>query len=270
MLKSDTLPDVLVIGGAKCGTSSFSSMLQAHPEISLGLEKEPEILSKWFNKVHERYKTHFRNDKTKIKVDASTSYAKMPFYGNVAQRAYDLNPDLKIIFLYRDPIKRLCSHLNYDSWRNRIGEFNDDILWTNKKYINLSSYYYQLSSWLELFEDDRFLIINFDSLISCPQKTINAAYDFLGIDRREVNLVESNKTSNLIDIRIIKLIHSSSFLTGLMNQSPRWIKNCIRILLPKANSNKILLQPEILAKLKQEIGPDYDRFKNLSKRLKFV
>lgn len=268
------LPNVLIIGGPKCGTSSFANMIAKHPDITLGYEKEPEILSKWHTDSIKKYKEHYKNTHEKIRIDASTSYTKYPFYGNVAQRAsLTCPPNTKIIMLYRDPIKRTCSHINYDFWRERINQNTDcEELFSNPKYINLSKYYMQLFPWLEYFDVDDFLIVKFENFIKDPSVTVGEVYKFLSLEKFDTPLIESNKTSNLVDINIIKLIHSSRFLTWLMRTSPRSLKNAIRKLLPNSKMDKFNISDEMITHINSKVQEDNAKFLNLKieRGIKFV
>ncbi len=107
-------PDFMLIGGAKCGTTSFSSYLPKHPQVKPTPFKEPNFWS-WqlFSKAD--YQNLFVNstpayspgDQQQICGDYSTSYLPNPM---VPRRVRARLPDTKIIVLLRNPIDRAYSH----------------------------------------------------------------------------------------------------------------------------------------------------------------
>ena len=107
-------PEFMLIGGAKCGTTSFSSYLPAHPQVASCRIKEPNFWS-WKLCTKEQYQSLFINKNLiyspvkgqRISGEYSTSYLLNPL---VPRRVAARLPDTKIIVLLRNPVERAYSH----------------------------------------------------------------------------------------------------------------------------------------------------------------
>jgi len=107
-------PEFMLVGGAKCGTTSFSSYLPAHPQVAPCRVKEPNFWS-WQLCTKQQYQSLFVNNKPlqspargeRIGGEYSTSYLLNPL---VPRRVAARLPNTKIIVLLRNPIERAYSH----------------------------------------------------------------------------------------------------------------------------------------------------------------
>jgi len=107
-------PDFLLLGGAKCGTTSFAAYLPAHPQVAPWEVKEPNYWS-WRKPTTEQYQSLFTNiaavprptAQQKIAGDYSTSSIIHPM---VPRRVYASLPRIKLIAMLRNPIDRAYSH----------------------------------------------------------------------------------------------------------------------------------------------------------------
>lgn len=112
------LPNLLLVGSQRCGTSSLFKYLGAHPQCSASIRKE----IRFFTEFHDRgvgwYRSHFpfvargNSGSHHVFFEATPDYLLDP---RVPRRATELMPDVKIVVLLRDPIKRAYSHY----WHNR-------------------------------------------------------------------------------------------------------------------------------------------------------
>ena len=117
-------PEFMLIGGAKCGTTSFSSYLPLHPQVKECNPKEPNFWS-WKLCKREQYQRLFVNTQTlahptasqQIGGEYSTSYLLHPL---APRRLRARIPEVKIIVLLRNPIDRAYSHYVMAS-RNGVG-----------------------------------------------------------------------------------------------------------------------------------------------------
>ena len=98
----------------KAGTTTLYRDLYDHPEVFLPEEKEPDSLAYDDVLTTEGTRTYRgmfagANDGQLIG-EASTSYSKAPFFGDVPSRALRLcGSDLKIIYVVREPFERMVS-----------------------------------------------------------------------------------------------------------------------------------------------------------------
>ena len=175
------LPDFLIIGAMKAGTTSLHENLKLHPEIGMSRYKEPNYFTRSYSKGLEWYESIFPIGKKKYG-EASPSYAIRQNFPETAERIFETIPEVKVIYILRDPIDRIISHLHHNLYRDRIKlkNINQEVL-ENPSYISTSKYYFQISPYLELFERKNILFVNLENLKNNPSKTLNEICDFLGV-----------------------------------------------------------------------------------------
>jgi hypothetical protein len=181
-------PSFIVIGAARSGSTSLYQYLNAHPAIYMSPVKELNFFSneKYWAKGLAWYETNFAGAVNGVQIagEVSPSYTKAPFTENVAQRIYDYNPDIKLIYVVRSPIERLISHYLH---RVQRGYESRDFSTIIKQLDSVSSasqgrYYYQAEQFLKYFRKDQLCVISFDALKSHTQQSVAAIYQFIGVD----------------------------------------------------------------------------------------
>ncbi len=182
-----TLPNFLLIGAMKAGTTSLYEDLVHIPGIYLPPEKEPDDLISPDAETPEglaRYTAKFSGAERAVAIgDASTAYAKLPTYEGVAERALRvLGPETKILYLTRDPIKRIVSqyhHLHGLGIETR--PLNVAVL-EDESYAAYSDYERQLAPWRAAFGEDQVLVMRFEDYISDRMQVVSEVCAFLGVD----------------------------------------------------------------------------------------
>lgn len=182
--KKGVLPNLIIIGAQKCGTSSLHYYLNLHPEISMSREKELHFFSRerYWNRGIDWYKSHFIGSK-KIFGEASPSYTIYPFRKRVAERMYSVVPNARLIYMVRDPLDRMVSHYIHRyaiGWESRpieeaLGQGAQSI------YVAVSRYHMQLEQYLKYFPRSNILIITLEELFGHRQLTIEAVFRFLDV-----------------------------------------------------------------------------------------
>lgn len=183
-----SFPNFIVIGAMKAGSSSLWHYLRAHPEIYMPDLKEPDIFVKeknwsrgwsWYQDLfNEPRALHVR-----MVGEASTSYSKHSRFEGVPQRIVGLIPDVRLIYLVRDPIERIRSmyvHMVYRGYETRPFDQVMAVLEANH-YLDLSLYFYQLRQYLAHFSDDQILVLGSEDLRDDRQLTLKQAFRFLGV-----------------------------------------------------------------------------------------
>jgi hypothetical protein len=178
------LPNLIIIGAMKAGTTSLHYYLNVHPEISMSNEKELDFFIEEKNWRNGRnwYESKFMG-KAKIYGESSVNYSTFPQAKNVPKRMYSLIPEAKLIYMLRDPIERIVSHYIHSySNGNENRPFTKAVLDTNSEYIIRSKYYMQLEQFLNFYSKARMLIIGTEDLFSSRLKTLKKIFNFLEID----------------------------------------------------------------------------------------
>jgi len=192
------LPDFIIIGGMKCGTTSLHYYLNCHPDISMSKEKELNffIEERNWNKGLDWYQSQFVG-KAQIHGEASPNYTNFPHWPETPKLIHETIPDAKLIYLVRDPIQRIVSHYVHkyaDGGENRpieeaLSDFEDNYY---NPYICRSRYYLQLEQYLQYFEPEKILLVTTENLYEYPEKTLSGILQFLGVSS-EINFINYQK-----------------------------------------------------------------------------
>ena len=206
------LPDFLIIGAQKAGTTSLYHYLAQHPRI------QPPIFRKEINYFEKRYyrrslkwyQSQFSSSTPELmNFEASTNYL---FYPWAAKRVFDTLPNSKIIILLREPKQRALSQYKHQirSKEEQYGftealerEFNimdeeyEKILanpkyfsksFRNYSYLKRGLYCEQIKNWLQYFKLENLFISSSESFFKDPNKICNKIFCFLEIERFPVDI----------------------------------------------------------------------------------
>ena len=200
------LPNLVVIGTMKAGTSALHHYLGLHPEIAMS---EPKELNFFFGTPPERgdvspracegesgaapwsrgnwhrgldwYARHFSAGFA-VRGESSPGYTS-PGREVVVERMASVLPGARIVYLVRDPVRRAISqyghHLREGTERRPPAEA---LLDPHSHYIQRSRYFERLRPFLEVFPADRIAILSTEELLSHRRATLRSIFDFLGVD----------------------------------------------------------------------------------------
>jgi len=206
-----TLPDFLIIGGQKCGTSAIWHSIVTHPDVD-PTKKEKNFFNFYWHKGLDFYSDMFK-DPNKINGDASPGYLFSP---DVPERVKEVIPNTKIIVSLRNPIDRAYSQYNHQLpnysrpkyWIKKLGRFSDEYekvptfeeaLDMQKDFIERGYYADQLKLWFNHFPKDQFLIIKFEDFVLNNQQTMTDIQEFLEL--KVINLNPNKRFSGYDDMQ---------------------------------------------------------------------
>jgi len=194
-----TLPDFIIIGTQKGGTTSLFYYLMQHPELTMSHKKEIYFFNLFFDKGLAWYKSHFPfRANTKITGEATPSYIYHP---KAAGRVKSILPDVKLIVLLRNPIDRAYSgyamglrrktdtadtfEIAIERELEALKNQNNTDEYTFEKhelyYLERGKYYSQLLPWLEHFPSEQLLFIKSENFFQNPEKELIKVYEYLNI-----------------------------------------------------------------------------------------
>lgn len=203
MIKS--LPDFLVIGAQKAGTTSLYNYLVQHPQI-IGNKTWKEI--RYFD-LKENYRQGLgwylgnfpskREKGDKLTFDASPSYLYFDYIPELIQK--DLG-NIKMIAILRKPVDRAYSawqmyHSFSDNPSKHLRDIADERTFKQAiddelkgltakypfDYINRGKYAHQLKNYYQYFGKDHLLVLNFNQFKEDLDTLLNQACDFLDLER---------------------------------------------------------------------------------------
>jgi hypothetical protein len=178
------LPNLIIIGGLKCGTTSLHHYLNLHPEIAMSRPKELNFFVAELNWPLGRdwYAGHF-DPSAPVRGESSPHYTNRPAFGGVAERMREVVDAARLIYVVRDPIDRMLSH-----YLHNVGGGYDDRPLTEafadpeSSYVARSRYFFQLEPYLEAFGDERIAIVTREELKQARPDTMRRAFEFLEVD----------------------------------------------------------------------------------------
>jgi hypothetical protein len=182
------LPNLLVIGAQKAGTDSLHSHLDLHPEVAMSHPKELNFFTgpgtNW-DRGLGWYQEHFDRH-AEVRGESSPSYTAYPFGSGVPERIRYVLPDVRMIYIVRDPVERMISGYVH-SWsrgyeHRPINAVFADRNFSESGYVALSRYHMQLEQYLEHFPASRLLVIALEDLEAEPDATMARVFRFLGVD----------------------------------------------------------------------------------------
>ncbi|GGX49607.1 sulfotransferase family protein [Saccharospirillum salsuginis] len=197
-------PNFLVIGAARSGTTSLFKYLESHPDIFMSEIKEINFFSndKYWRKGFAWYEKHFSKAHETAIGEASTSYTRFPANPDVPKRIHAYNPDIKLIYLLRDPIERFKSHYLQRIAAGHETRMFDDILAHHPKDPTLwqGCYAYQLDQYLQYFSREQIHLFTMDELKFKPEATVRGIYRFLGVDEdfQDVDLTTQHNANKVV------------------------------------------------------------------------
>lgn len=243
----------MIIGAMKSGTTSLSFHLSRHPEVCFCIDKEPDYFSRnenWKEGI-SGYHSLFKPKPGQILGEASTMYTMRPDYMNTEQRIFEYNPEVKLIYIMRDPVDRIISHYAHNLARKRVGTDPEKEVFSRKSYIKRSLYHYQIEPYLQRFQRESLLLLTFEEFIKDPQKTLVTVSEFLGINaafyRDQENFETKNQSTNR---KILADNHLGVLLKPIKKYGHRYLPASVKEVLLQVFGNKLDAVPEFDEQLK--------------------
>jgi hypothetical protein len=216
MRDARALPDALIIGAMKSGTSSLHHYLTQHPQVVPPLRKEVHYFDLNFARGEPWYRANFgRAEAGGLNLDSSPYYL---FHPLVPQRAHALLPNARLIVLLRDPVRRSYSHywhecdkgreplsfedaiaaepgrIERDHTRLASGEIERSTDHQYFSYLARGRYAEQLKRWLQLYPREHLLVLRFEDLARDPLPVLNRTLEWLGLPGMASARLEARNT----------------------------------------------------------------------------
>lgn len=183
-----TLPNFLVIGAPKAGTTSLHLHLRAHPQVFMPELKEPRFFGyegegerlKFPIRTLAEYEALFEAVAGETAIGEATPHYLV--YPGAARRIRELIPEARLIASLRDPVERSYSVYQMNL-RNRGVNEGVPFVEAIRRDGNLrETYGDMLARYFALFPAEQIKVILLEDLETAPQATIRDLYGFLGVD----------------------------------------------------------------------------------------
>ncbi len=282
------LPDFLIIGAPKSGTTSLYHYLAQHPQVFMSPNKEPHFFAfegsppafegpgddrAWLNtsSVSElsEYQALFTKATAQQKCgEASTMHLYLEnSHRNIAYH----QPSTKLIAILRHPLDRAYSH--YAHLRREGREWETDFRraleqeserirknWSPAwHYRSVGQYHKQLKPYLQTFDFEQLRIYLFDDFVRTPQKIYREIFEFIGVEA-DVEIDTSTRHNTTSTFRKNRLVHhflteSNGLKTALKQIIPAHIR---KPLSAKAYRKNVASSQPLTAALRDHLLPSFE------------
>lgn len=215
--RTGVLPDFLIIGAQKCGTTSLYEYLTQHPDIYPATVKEVGYFDRYYQKGLPWYRSQFPSAFRKIYArfvrrenfltgEASTGYILNP---HSLRRIAAIVPEAKLILMLRNPVDRAYSHYQHmlrlkreplsfeeaaerererieQTWQHMLADENyHNLDIARYAYLKTGLYIDQVRVLLRYFPKERVLIIKNEEFDADPAAIVRQVLEFLGVEIQE-------------------------------------------------------------------------------------
>ena len=187
------LPDFLIVGAMKCGTSTLHAQLAAQPGVFMAAPKEPNFFSDdaifargagWYEELFAAAPPGA------LRGEASTHYTKLPTYPDTVARMRAVLKAPRLIYLLRNPVARAVSHLIH-AWT--LGEMSRDparAFARHPELVEYGCYGRQIAPYVRAYGQDSILLVSLERMQNAPQAELTRVAGFLGLAEPPVWQVE--------------------------------------------------------------------------------
>ena len=182
------MPNLLVIGAGKCGTSALHFYLSLHPEIGMSERKELQLFGGPRERVQARlptYASRFPADAA-VRGEASPSYTMWPAIPEVPEQMTEVLEEPRFVYIVGDPVPRVVAHwAEQYRLRNEPRSFErmlETLEEPDNPYVCGSRYGSQLERYLGCFPEDRILVLDQRELRADRRATLRRVFEFAGVD----------------------------------------------------------------------------------------
>ncbi len=207
------LPDFLILGAQKAGTTSLYNYLLRHPRVAPAFTKEVHYFTLHRDEPEAWYRAHFPRVRALERRGAVTGEAT-PYYlfePRAPRRVARVLPEVRFVVLLRDPVERAHSHYQHERARGReplgfaaaleveqqrlgaeIERLASDPSYTStahqhQSYFSRGLYAEQLQRWRQHYSAERFLILQSETFFADPTASCQRVFEFLELPQHALD-----------------------------------------------------------------------------------
>lgn len=260
-------PDFVIIGAMRCGTTTLYRHLLQHPKIGMSRDKETDYF------VSEKrdpdwYAGQFCSSKARLG-EASPNYTKADVFPGVPARMQAECPEVRLIYVVRDPVARAVSQYRH-CWAMGTIQLQPEVFANSAEYthvINTSRYAFQLKAFQDAFDSERLLVIDFDDLVKSPEAAMAEICRHIGVQPQRLPQPGlHNDAAELSRIPVWALKFSQSPVGRLLN---RWMGRSARdrarrLLAQGASRHPPPFPAHILNRIRDDLREDAQQFRDIT------
>lgn len=175
-----TLPNFVMIGPGKSGTTWIYRLLREHPDVYVPETKEVMYFNEFYDRGEDWYRSFFEH------VDGETAVGEVSntyiFDERVAGRIRRYNPSMRLITSLRNPIDRAFSHYLFLRRNGKVSGSFEDIIGGEHRVVERGLYHRHLRPFWQEFPDSQILVLDFDTLADDSRQFGRAIFEHLEVD----------------------------------------------------------------------------------------
>jgi tetratricopeptide (TPR) repeat protein len=213
---SPTVPDALVLGAPKCGTTSFAAWLSSHPQLWVHPRKELHFFDNrwsWGENWYRHQFPSFQAENKIIRLEATPNYIQLP---EAPERVFKLMPNARLIVLLREPLQRAVSWYHHMVRQEGLTKPIEQVIceelegleamshdqrrylgWHGSNCLAGSLYDDQIHRWRQYFPSDQLLILRLEDIIGAPAECMRRIECHLGVDHQPMEQLQLLPKLNL-------------------------------------------------------------------------
>ncbi|MCK4787025.1 MAG: sulfotransferase domain-containing protein [Desulfobacteraceae bacterium] len=256
------LPNFIVIGAAKCGTTSICDLLGEHPQVFMLDPKEPHFFGRDDpKKTLEWYEALFKSAEGKIAIgEGSTSYTHPNIIHQAASGITEYIPGCRLIYMVRNPIKRLESDWKmrkHEGWAE--GPVNEAVK-RQPTLITHGMYWQNLSVYRKLFPDKQILIVFLEDFAQNPKQELKRCFEHIHVET-SVSIADADKPRNPSnkfrrDGFIARYVRQTPFFNQLKEAVPSRIFQGAKLALTRKQDLTVRWIPQVRRSVTEKLRDD--------------
>ncbi|MEJ6396230.1 sulfotransferase [Gymnodinialimonas sp. 2305UL16-5] len=249
------LPDFVILGAMKCGTSTLAAQLGAQEGVFMSTPKEPNFFSDddVYAQGLDWYQALFDGAEAgALRGEASTHYTKLPTHPHTLERMRMVLEAPRLVYMIRNPVARAVSHYIHEWTEGRMSADPVSAFETHPELIDYGRYAMQITPFAEAYGPEAILVTSLERLTGDPEGELVRIGAHIGMGARAVWQADLG-AKNVSSERIRKLP-----LHGLLVGNP--VATALRrSLVPKALRTRIRQarsfgdRPELPDNLKEQL-----------------
>lgn len=271
------LPTFMVIGAQKAATTTLDAHLREHPDIAMprGLKETNFLIDEgnwhrgleWYESLWEE-----AGDRPH-RGEVSPGYTMFPTFRRAPERAAQLCPQARLVYLIRHPVDRMISSwIQSTEWGLEHRGLATALL-ESRRYADLSSYGMQLAHWLEHFDREQVLVLRTDDLADSYGDALDRLLAHLGLPTGWRPSAQAPRLNESLDkraprgparlaARALRATGRAGAANRLATRGGRWMRRPLTQaetqLTPELRSDLAATFRADLAYLRTLVGPDVD------------
>ena len=178
------LPDFIIIGAMKCGTSTLAAQLGQQAGVFMTTPKEPNFFSD--DAIYARGEDWYQNlfsaaSETDVTGEASTHYTKLPTYPETLTRMQAAGGQPKLVYVIRNPVERAISHYIHEWTEARMGNDPIEAFAQNTELVDYGRYAMQIAPFIDAYGQEAVLLSSLEQIKADPHHAFAEVAAHLGL-----------------------------------------------------------------------------------------